>query len=252
MVPARQRLKTRDRAILQPHDRLIEDGDFTGARWRGAIRFPASADRFFARAWQAYRRRCGRRRCAWNDTSPARRPLMISSVSWVCGSDSARPIEAVRKISRSLKAIGARMVLRMVFGEIGDPGRILFREQDQAELVAGQPRQRVLGASGSGSAAAPASAGWNRRPRADRIVDLLEAVEGRSPSASAAGRHALGEIGDRAQAVHEQFAVRQAGEVVMHGVMQQALFGILGFGGRRSGCRPRAETSPSEPTRAAL
>jgi hypothetical protein len=50
---------------------------------------------------------------------------MISSDNCVCGSDSARPIEAVRKISRSLKAI-------------------LFRHQDQPELVAGDPRQRVL------------------------------------------------------------------------------------------------------------
>src|ERR671914_211623 len=39
---------------------------------------------------------------------------MISSVNCVCGSDSASPMDAVRKISRSLKAIGARMVLRMV------------------------------------------------------------------------------------------------------------------------------------------
>ena len=39
---------------------------------------------------------------------------MISSDNCVCGSESASPIEAVRKISRSLKAIGARMVLRMV------------------------------------------------------------------------------------------------------------------------------------------
>src|SRR5271170_2132944 len=51
-------------------------------------------------------------RLEWYIASSA--SLMISSDSCVCGSDSASPIEAVRKISRSLKAIGARMVLRMV------------------------------------------------------------------------------------------------------------------------------------------
>src|SRR5215831_18887134 len=27
MIPARHRLKARDRAVLEPHDRLVEDGD---------------------------------------------------------------------------------------------------------------------------------------------------------------------------------------------------------------------------------
>jgi hypothetical protein len=40
-------------------------------------------------------------------------------------------------------------------------------------------------------------------------------------------RHGLCEIGDRAQAVDEQFAVRQAGEIVMHAVVQHAFFGVL-------------------------
>src|SRR5207248_9546765 len=42
--------------------------------------------------------------------------------------------------------------------------------------------------------------------------------------------HGLGEIGDRAKAVDEQFAVRQAGEIVVHGIMQHAFFGVLGLG----------------------
>jgi hypothetical protein len=62
---------------------------------------------------------------------------MTSSCDCVCGSASASPIEAVRKISRSLKAIGARMVLRMVSAKAVMRAGSLFRHQDQAELVAG-------------------------------------------------------------------------------------------------------------------
>ena len=39
------------------------------------------------------------------------------------------------------------------FGEGGDAGRVLLREQDQAELVAGEPRQRVLRLQDAGEAA---------------------------------------------------------------------------------------------------
>jgi len=77
-----------------------------------------------------------RRRCAWNGTSRKLGVLDDSSVSWVCGSLSARPIEAVRKISRSLKAIGARMVLADGLAKAVMRGGILFGHQDQAELVA--------------------------------------------------------------------------------------------------------------------
>jgi hypothetical protein len=40
----------------------------------------------------------------------------------------------------------------------------------------------------------------------------------------------LAKLATRAEAVDEQFAVRQAGEVVMHGIVQQPLLGVLGLG----------------------
>ena len=183
---------------------------------------------------------------------------MISSESCVCGSLSARPIEAVRKISRSLKAIGARMVLRMVSAKAVISRGILLRHQDQPELVAGQPRQRVLRFQDAGQP--PRQSEQNRIADrdADGIVDLLEAVEIDHHQGRPQVRHGLCEIRDRAQAVDEQFAVRQAGEIVMHRVVQQPLFGVLGFGhvGERADHardlavgadhRPRLEREPHE------
>src|ERR1700736_13809 len=93
-------------------------------------------------------------RLEWYIASSA--SLMISSDSCVCGSLSASPIEAVRKISRSLKAIGARMVLRMVAGK---PRKCVLRLQDPGQ----PPRQRQQDRIADRDA--------------DGIVDLLEAVE---------------------------------------------------------------------------
>src|ERR671926_150875 len=123
-------------------------------------------------------------RLEWYIASSA--SLMISSDSCVCGSLSARPIEAVRKISRSLKAIGARMVLRMV------SAKAVMRAESCSDI-----RIRP---------------NWSPASRASVSCGLRMRVS------------------HRAEAVDEQFAVRQAGEVVMHAVVQHPLFGILGLG----------------------
>ena len=155
---------------------------------------------------------------------------MISSESCVCGSDSARPIEAVRKISRSLKAIGARMVLRMVSAKLVMRAGSCSDEQDQAELVAGEPRQRVLRLEDAGQPPRQGQQDGIADRDADGIVDLLEAVEIDHHQGRPQGRHGLGEIRDRAEPVHEQLAVRQARQIVVHGVVQHALFGVAQIG----------------------
>ena len=75
-----------------------------------------------------------------------------------CGgpSASASPIEAVRKISRSLKVIGARSVLRMVSANAVMRGGSRSDSRMQPELVAGEPRQRVLRLQQARRAGAPA------------------------------------------------------------------------------------------------
>ena len=43
MVPARQRLEAGDRAVLQPHDRLVEDGDLVALERAAQLRFEREA-----------------------------------------------------------------------------------------------------------------------------------------------------------------------------------------------------------------
>ncbi len=106
----------------------------------------------------------------------------------------------------------------------------LLRQQDQRELVAGQPRQRVLRLE---QAAEPARQRQQDRIAdrdADRIVDLLEAVEVDHHHRRPDRRVDLGERQHGFQPVDEQLAVGQAGEVVVHRVVQQPLLGVLEFG----------------------
>ena len=66
--------------------------------------------------------------------------------------------------------------------------------------------------------------------KADRFVDLLEAVD---VDHQHGGRRGAGPSrGDQrgVEPVEKQFAVGQAGQIVMHRVMQHALFGGLDFG----------------------
>ncbi len=65
---------------------------------------------------------------------------------------------------------------------------------------------------------------------ADGIVDLLETVEIDQNDRWLDLRIGAGKGEGRFHAVDEQFAVRQAREVVVHGVEQQPLFGILEIG----------------------
>ncbi len=65
---------------------------------------------------------------------------------------------------------------------------------------------------------------------ADRVVDLLEAVEIDHQHRRPDLRIGAGKAEGRLHAVDEQFAVGQAGEIVVHGVEQQPLLGFLEFG----------------------
>ena len=115
-------------------------------------------------------------------------------------------------------------------GEGHDARRLAFRQQDQGELVAGQPRQRVLRLEQAGEPARDGEQDGIADRDADRIVDLLEAVEIDHQHRRPDLRIGAGEAEGRLHAVDEQFAVGQAGEIVVHRVEQQPLLGVLEIG----------------------
>ena len=229
MIPARQRLEAGDRAVFQPHDRLVQDGDFLALD--GAAQF-AFQGQPVALA-RAHRRLVDVDAVAADPLGVIHRQLgvlddLVGQLGLRIGQRQADRggEEDLAVVEGDRRADG----LADGLGEGGDARRILFRHQDQAELVAGEPRQRVLRLQDAGQPPRQRQQDGIADRDADGIVDLLEAVEIDHHQGGAQVRHGLGEIGDRAEAVDEQFAVRQAGEVVVHGVVQHALLGVLGLG----------------------
>ncbi len=142
----------------------------------------------------------------------------------------AMPIEAVRNISFSPSVIGARSVPPHGFGEGRDPLRLVLRDQQKRELVAGKPGEGVLLLEQPGEAPRDRQQDRVADRDAEAVVDLLEPVdvenEDRRP------RRILGRRPrDRgAEAVEEELPVGQAGEVVVHCVVQQPLLGVALLG----------------------
>ncbi len=215
MVPARQRLEAGDRAVFEPHDRLVQQADLLaldGAAQFGlqreAVGFPGAhrrlvdVDAVAADALGVIHRKLG-----VLDDLLGQLGLRIGQRQADRGGE-----EDLAVVEGDRRADG----LADGLGEGGDAGGVLFRQQDQPELVAGEPRQRVLRLQDAGQAACQRQQDGIADRDADGIVDLLEAVEVDHHQGRPQGRHGLGEIGDRAEAVDEQLAVRQAGEVVMH------------------------------------
>ncbi len=106
----------------------------------------------------------------------------------------------------------------------------VVEQDDDAELVAADARQRVARLE---FAAEPTRHGEQRRiaeRHAERVVDLLEAVD--VDRQRRRGRRAgpLGLDDRRPQPVEEQFAIGQAGEIVVDRVVKDALFRGLDLG----------------------
>ena len=156
-----------------------------------------------------------------------------------------------------MNVIGARSVRRMVSAKAVIRFGVALRQQDQAELIAGEPRQRVLRLDQPAEPARQRQQDRSRRPPC-RPKSLTCLKRSRSITITVGRKRAvgLGEAEHGFEPVEEQFAVGQAGEVVVHGVVQQALLGGLGFGdvGERADQpdhfavgadhRPRAQREP--------
>ncbi len=115
-------------------------------------------------------------------------------------------------------------------GKGDDARRLLLRQEDHGELVAGQAGQSVLRLEQAAEPARDGEQDGIADRDADRIVDLLEAVEIDDHHRGTDLRVGLGKGKSRFHAVDEQFAVGQAGEIVVHGVEQQPLLGLLEIG----------------------
>jgi hypothetical protein len=66
------------------------------------------------------------------------------------------------------------------FGECHDAIRLFLRQEDQRELVAGEPCQRILRLEQAGEPARQRQQDRVADRDADRVIDLFEAVEDRS------------------------------------------------------------------------
>ena len=222
MIPAQQRLEAGDGAILQPHDRLEIDLDLA-ARERaaqiGLERQPVGALRAHARPEHLDAIAAAVLGVAHGDLGVLEHVVALGVQLRIEQGDADRGRQADLALGE-----GDRRRQRAAhgLGELHDMFGIGFGNDDDRERVAGNAGQRVLRLQ---QARQPARGRQQDRiagGHADALVDLLEPVEidaqnGRPPVVAAReGERGL-------QPVEEQFAVGQAGQIVVHGVVQQAL-----------------------------
>ena len=229
MIPAQQRLEAGDRAVLQPDDRLVHDLHL----------LPLERPVEVALEGQRVGGRHAQRRAEGLD------PVAAEALGE--GDGDFRVLDEVGRLA--LVAVvhgdadrggeedlavaegdgGADRAAHRV-GEGGDTVGGLLGDEDDGEMVAFQPGEAVERLQ---QAAEPARDGEQDRiadREAEALVHLAEAVdvdeEDRRP------RVRLGlRVGHRGrEAVEEELAVRQAREVVVHGVVQQTLLCGLGVG----------------------
>ena len=176
MVPARQRLEAGDRAVLEPHDRLIEDRDLLALERAAQVRFERQA----VGLARAHRRLEHLDAVAADALGVIHRELgvlehLLGAVRLAVGKRDADRggEEDLAVVERDRRAQRAAQRL----GEGDDALRLPLRQQDQRELVAGEPRQRVLRLQQPAEPARQRQQDRIADRDADRIVDLLEAVE---------------------------------------------------------------------------
>ena len=226
MIPARQRFEAGDGAVLEPHDRLIEDGDLVAFERPAQVGFDRQpvglarahgglehVDAVAAAALGVIHRELG----VLEHFLAALRFAVAERQSDRGGEEYFAVAERDRRAQRLADGLGQR----------GDARQLAFRQQDQAELIARQARQRVLRLDQPAEAARQREQDRVADRHADGIVDLLEAVEIDHHDGRPDRGVGLGEAEHGFQPVEEQFAVGQAGEIVVHGVVQQPLLGGL-------------------------
>ena len=132
-------------------------------------------------------------------------------------------------------------------GERDDMVGVRLGNENDRECVAGDARQRVLRLQQARQAMRHGEQNAVAHGDADLLVDLLEAVDVDDEDRRAHVLFHAREDQRGLQPVEEQFAVRQAGQIVVHGVVQQPLLGVALVGDVDRACRRRG--SPRRPAR---
>ncbi len=108
--------------------------------------------------------------------------------------------------------------------------RVGLGDEEDGELIAAEPGERVLRVQMAGEPAAKGEQHAVADDEAEALIDVLEAVDVDEHHGRAIGL-ALAGAGDGAgHAVHEQLAVGEPGQAVMHGVVHQPLMRALEAG----------------------
>ena len=115
-------------------------------------------------------------------------------------------------------------------GERGDLFGFRFRYDEGGELIAREARQRILRLQDAAKAPRKREQDRIAGRKSDGLVDLLEAVDVDADDGRTDLRVALGHRKSGAEPVEEQLAIRQAGQIVVHGVVQQTLLAGLDLG----------------------
>ena len=229
MIPAHQRLEAGHFAIGEPHDRLVDHRQFLaldGPAQVGLELQPVGA--------------CTAEGGAEGFDPVSARPLGAVHGKFGVGQKSGRVLllvnpgdEADRGGEDDL-AIGEierhHDRLRHGIGKVGDLGRIAFRHEDQAELVAGKPCQRVLRLHQAAQPTRQRDQDIVAGGDAETVVDLLVAVDVDRHHGRAHRLRAARQRQHRLQPVKEDLAIGQAGQVVVHGAGQQPVDRVLLLG----------------------
>ena len=138
-------------------------------------------------------------------------------------------------ISLSLNGHRSRHDAANQIGESADLSGLEFRNDQDGELVAGEPGQRIPRFQDAGQPPREGEQNGIGGGKPDGLVDLLEPVDVDADDGGADAIVGLRERQDRVDAIEEKLPVRQAGQIVVHGVVQKPFLGDLCLGDVREG-----------------
>ena len=236
MIPAHQRLETGDGTVLEPDDRLVHHLDFIALDRLAQV----ALQRQPVVAVGAHRRDEDLDAVAalplgvgHGELGILQRVVLAGDGRWI----EQREPDRGRQHDLALgegdrRRDGPAHQLRQRQDALG----VALRDQDHREGVAADSGQRILRPQQPAEPARQRQQDRIPGREADRFIDLLEAVDIDHEHGRADVVVGAGETEDRAEPVLEQLAIGQAGQVVVHGIVQHAFLGgtLVGDVGERA------------------